>query len=267
VLQLVHTPHAAAAQAGGAPAEWGEFLHRPGEIFTEFEAIREEIECETNRGIGNNKGVSDKQIRLKICSPHVLTMTLVDLPGVTRVPVGDQPADIEQQIREMILSYIRRDSCLILAVSPANSDLANSDALTLSRLVDPDGRRTIGVITKLDIMDRGTDACAYLRGEVVPLRLGYIGVVNRCQQDIAQRRSIREARASEQDFFRHNSAYSEVASKCGTEALGWAVSRILADHIADLLPALQDKIVSRRNEAARELAALGNGRPEDPGDY
>jgi dynamin 1-like protein len=266
VLQLVHTPHNQLANHGGhgPPMEWGEFLHRPGEIFTEFEAIREEIECETNRGTGTNKGVSDKQIRLKICSPHVLTMTLVDLPGITRVPVGDQPPDIENQIREMILSYIRRESCCILAVSPANSDLANSDALMMSRLVDPDGRRTIGVITKLDIMDRGTDACTYLRGEVVPLRLGYIGVVNRCQQDIAQRRSIREARASEMEFFRHHPAYAEVAAKCGTEALGWTVSRILADHIADLLPALHDKIVSRKNEASRDLAALGDGRPEDP---
>ena len=264
VLQLVHTPYQHASHHNQAPMEWGEFLHRPGEIFTEFEAIREEIECETNRGIGTNKGVSDKQIRLKICSPHVLTMTLVDLPGITRVPVGDQPADIEKRIRDVILSYIKRESCLILAVSPANTDLANSDALTLSRLVDPDGKRTIGVVTKLDIMDRGTDAVAYLRGEVVPLRLGYIGVVNRCQQDIAQRRSIREARASEAEFFRHHPAYAEVIDKCGTEALGWTVSRILADHIADLLPALSDKIATRRAEAQRELVSLGEGRPEDP---
>ena len=269
VLQLVHTPYQHASHHNQAPMEWGEFLHRPGEIFTEFEAIREEIECETNRGTGTNKGVSDKQIRLKICSPHVLTMTLVDLPGITRVPVGDQPADIETPRRivdpDMILSYIKRESCLILAVSPANTDLANSDALTLSRLVDPDGKRTIGVVTKLDIMDRGTDAVAYLRGEVVPLRLGYTGVVNRCQQDIAQRRSIREARASEAEFFRHHPAYAEVIDKCGTEALGWTVSRILADHIADLLPALSDKIATRRAEAQRELVSLGEGRPEDPG--
>jgi|MDSW01.1.fsa_nt_gb dynamin 1-like protein len=263
VLQLVHTPYHHGNHHNPTPPEWGEFLHRPGEIFTDFEAVREEIEAETNRGVGTNKGVSEKQIRLKICSPHVLTMTLVDLPGITRVPVGDQPADIENQIREMILSYIKRESCLILAVSPANSDLANSDALTLSRLVDPKGKRTIGVITKLDIMDRGTDACAYLRGEVVPLKLGYVGVVNRCQQDIAQRRSIREARQSEAEFFRHHPAYAEVAANCGVEALGWNVSRILADHIAELLPALQDKIASRRCDAARELAALGEGRPED----
>ena len=264
VLQLVHTPYSHASHHERAPAEWGEFLHRPGEIFTDFEAIREEIEAETDRGVGSNKGVSEKQIRLKICSPHVLTMTLVDLPGITRVPVGDQPVDIEKQIREMILSYIKRPSCLILAVTPGNSDLANSDALTLSRLVDKEGRRTIGVITKLDIMDRGTDALAYIRNEVVPLRLGYVGVVNRCQQDIAQRRSIREARASEAEFFRHHPSYAEVAAHCGTEALGWTVSRILGEHIAELLPALQDKLAARKNEAARELASLGDGRPEDP---
>ena len=264
VLQLVHTPYSHASHHERAPAEWGEFLHRPGEVFTDFEAIREEIEAETDRGVGSNKGVSEKQIRLKICSPHVLTMTLVDLPGITRVPVGDQPVDIEKQIREMILSYIKRPSCLILAVTPGNSDLANSDALTLSRMVDKEGRRTIGVITKLDIMDRGTDALAYIRNEVVPLRLGYVGVVNRCQQDIAQRRSIREARASEAEFFRHHPSYAEVATHCGTEALGWTVSRILGEHIAELLPALQDKLVARKNDAAREMASLGDGRPDDP---
>ena len=265
VLQLVHTPyHPGTSHHERAPSEWGEFLHRPGENFTDFEAIREEIELETDRGVGSNKGVSEKQIRLKICSPHVLTMTLVDLPGITRVPVGDQPIDIEKQIRNMILSYIKRDSCLILAVTPGNSDLANSDALTLSRAVDPEGKRTIGVITKLDIMDRGTDACAYLRGEVVPSRLGYVGVVNRCQQDITQRRSIREARASEMEFFRHHPSYQEVANVCGTEALGWTVSRILGEHISELLPMLTDKIVARRNEAQRDLQSLGDGRPDDP---
>lgn len=69
----------------------------------------------------------------------VLNLTLIDLPGLTKVPIGDQPADIEQQIRQMIMTYILKDSCLILAVSPANSDLANSDALKLSKDADPDG--------------------------------------------------------------------------------------------------------------------------------
>jgi dynamin GTPase len=70
----------------------------------------------------------------------VLNLTLIDLPGLTKVPVGDQPLDIEQQIRDMILTFINRETCLILAVTPANSDLATSDALKLAREVDPQGR-------------------------------------------------------------------------------------------------------------------------------
>ncbi|KAM0839058.1 hypothetical protein ACQ4PT_060552 [Festuca glaucescens] len=173
VLQLVRH---------SAPEEWGEFLHAPGRRFHDFEHIKREIQSETDKEAGGNKGVSEKQIRLKIFSPNVIDITLVDLPGITRVPVGDQPSDIESRIRTMIMQYIKHPSCIILAVSPANADLANSDALQLARLGDPDGSRTIGVITKLDIMDRGTDARNFLLGNVIPLKLGYVGIVNRSQE-------------------------------------------------------------------------------------
>lgn len=97
------------------------------------------LQAETDRELGTNKGISEKQIRLKIFSPNVLNITLVDLPGITKVPVGDQPNDIEARVRTMILSYIKHDTCIILAVSPANADLANSDALQMARIADPDG--------------------------------------------------------------------------------------------------------------------------------
>lgn len=69
----------------------------------------------------------------------VLNLTLIDLPGMTKVAVGDQPVDIEHQIREMLMQFITKESCLILAVTPANSDLANSDALKIAKEVDPQG--------------------------------------------------------------------------------------------------------------------------------
>ena len=69
----------------------------------------------------------------------VLNITLIDLPGLTKVPVGDQPADIANQIREMIFSYIERETCLILAVTPANIDIATSDALMVAKQADPEG--------------------------------------------------------------------------------------------------------------------------------
>lgn len=70
----------------------------------------------------------------------VLNLTLIDLPGITKVPVGDQPQDIEYQIKDMILQFISRESSLILAVTPANMDLANSDALKMAKEVDPQGK-------------------------------------------------------------------------------------------------------------------------------
>lgn len=133
--------------------EYGEFLHAKGKTFQVGEEIRHEIEAETDRITGSNKGISSSPINLKIYSPHVLNLTLIDLPGLTKVAVGDQPVDIEDQIRGMIMEFICKESCIILAVSPANSDLANSDALKLAKEVDPEGLRTVGVITKLDLMD------------------------------------------------------------------------------------------------------------------
>lgn len=97
------------------------------------------VQAETQREAGCNKGVSDKQIRLKICSSNVLNMTLVDLPGITKVPVGDQPSDIEARIRKMIMAHISQENSIILAVTPANSDLATSDALQMAREADPTG--------------------------------------------------------------------------------------------------------------------------------
>lgn len=83
---------------------------------------------------------------LCVCIFSVLNLTLVDLPGITKVPVGDQPADIEYQIRDMIMQFICKENCLILAVTPANTDLANSDALKLAKDVDPQGKPPLSLI-------------------------------------------------------------------------------------------------------------------------
>ena len=172
----------------------------------DFDAVRKEIEDETDR-VCPNKGVCNIPINLRIYSPIVLNLTLVDLPGMTKVPMGDQPPDIEMQIRNMLLQYITSENCLILAVSPANADLANSDALKIAKEVDPQGLRTIGVITKLDLMDAGTDARDVLENKLFPLRRGYIGVVNRSQRDIDGRKDIKAAMNEERKFFLTHPSY------------------------------------------------------------
>ncbi|CAN8276168.1 unnamed protein product [Cochlearia groenlandica] len=254
VLQLQQTK---SRSNGGSDEEWGEFRHIPKTRIYDFSDIRREIEAETNKLAGENKGVSDKQIRLKIYSPNVLDITLVDLPGITKVPVGDQPTDIEARIRTMILSYIKMPSCLILAVTPANTDLANSDALQVARNADPDGHRTIGVITKLDIMDKGTDARRLLLGKVVPLRLGYVGVVNRCQEDILLNRSIKEALSAEDKFFQSRPVYHGLADRLGVPQLAKKLNQILVQHIRVLLPDLKSRISNALVATAKEHQSYG----------
>jgi dynamin 1-like protein len=106
-----------------------------------------------------------------------------------------------------------------LAVSPANVDLVNSEALKLARQVDPQGKRTIGVLTKLDLMDHGTNALEILSGRVYPLKLGFIGVVNRSQQDIQGNKSLADALKAEAEFFKYHPAYRNMAHRCGTQFL------------------------------------------------
>ncbi|XP_051545871.1 dynamin-1-like protein isoform X2 [Myxocyprinus asiaticus] len=220
--------------------EWGKFLHTKNKIYTDFDEIMQEIENETERISGNNKGISDEPIHLKIFSPHVVNLTLVDLPGITKVPVGDQPKDIELQIRELILKYISNPNSIILAVTAANTDMATSEALKVAREVDPDGRRTLAVVTKLDLMDAGTDAMDVLMGRVIPVKLGLIGVVNRSQLDINTKKSVQDAIRDEHAFLQKK--YPSLANRNGTKYLARTLNRLLMHHIRDCLPELKTRI-------------------------
>ncbi|XP_067259383.1 dynamin-2 isoform X3 [Chanodichthys erythropterus] len=253
ILQLVNSK-----------AEYAEFLHCKGRKFVDFDEVRLEIEAETDRITGSNKGISPVPINLRVYSPNVLNLTLIDLPGMTKVAVGDQPTDIEFQIRDMLLQFISKENCLILAVTPANTDLANSDALKISKEVDPQGLRTIGVMTKLDLMDEGTDAKDILENKLLPLRRGYIGVVNRSQKDIDGRKDIRAALAAERKFFLSHPAYRHLAERMGTPYLQKTLNQQLTNHIRDTLPALRSKLQSQLLSLEKEVDEYKNFKPDDP---
>uniref|UniRef100_A0A8C5DB10 Interferon-induced GTP-binding protein Mx n=1 Tax=Gouania willdenowi TaxID=441366 RepID=A0A8C5DB10_GOUWI len=251
-------------QLMNCPTEHAEFLHCKGKKFVDFDEVRQEIEAETDRMTGANKGISPVPINLRVYSPHVLNLTLVDLPGMTKVPVGDQPADIEFQIREMLMQFVTKENCLMLAVSPANSDLANSDALKIAKEVDPQGMRTIGVITKLDLMDEGTDAKDILENKLLPLRRGYVGVVNRSQKDIDGKKDITAAMAAERKFFLSHPSYRHLADRMGTAYLQKILNQQLTNHIRDTLPGLRAKLQSQLLSIEKEVEEYKNFRPDDP---
>lgn len=255
ILQLVHLDK---APEKGKPQEYGEFAHKPGEIFTDFNKINDEIIKETDRVTGSGRNVSKDPIRLKLWSANVLNLTLVDLPGLVKVAIDGQPASIVQDIHDMVKSFVDRPECLILAVTPANADIANSDALRLAREVDPKGDRTIGVITKIDIMDKGTNAREVLENRIYPLKLGYIGVVNRSQQAINTKMPMEKARQLEREFFENHRDYSDLADHCGTKYLTTVLNRLLMDHIRTSMPALRHKIQTMLEDKLKELEGYGS---------
>ncbi|KAG6811322.1 hypothetical protein H0H92_007986 [Tricholoma furcatifolium] len=237
--------------------EWGEFLHLPGEKFYDFTKIRDEIVRDTEAKTGKNAGISPQAINLRIYTPNCPTLTLVDLPGLTKVPVGDQPRDIEKQIREMLMKYISKPSCIILAVTAANTDLANSDGLKMAREVDPDGQRTIGVLTKIDLMDAGTDVVDILAGRVIPLRMGYVPVVNRGQRDIESSKPINQALEREREFFENHTAYKGKSAYCGTPFLARKLNMILMHHIKANIPDMKTRVSQLQQKFNAELLSLG----------
>jgi len=236
--------------------EYGEFLHKPGEVFYDFNEIRNEIERHTDETCPN-QNVSAEPIRLKIVSPDVLTMTLVDLPGLTRNPVGGQSETIVEDIKAMVETYIKNENCIILAVSPATDDMANSEALAIARKYDPQGTRTVGVLTKLDLMDAGTDAVEMLQGRVYPLKLGYVGVVNRSQKAIKDKVLMKVAHAEEKKYFESSPSYMHMASRMGTAYLSKTLNKVLVAHIKEKLPGIRSKITSMAAAKEDELQALG----------
>lgn len=238
--------------------EWGEFLHIPGRRFYNFLDIRKEIENETSRIAGKNKGISRLPINLKVYSPKVLNLTLVDLPGITKVPIGDQPTDIEKQIRNLILEYIAKPNCIVLAVSPANVDLVNSESLKLARQVDPQGKRTIGVLSKLDLMDQGTNALDILSGKVYPLKLGFVGVVNRSQQDVQMNKTVEEGLNTEEEFFHSHPVYRTISNRCGTRYLAKLLNQTLMIHIREKLPDIKARLNTLMGQTEQELASYGD---------
>ncbi|CAE5957950.1 unnamed protein product [Arabidopsis arenosa] len=167
--------------------EYAEFLHAPKKRFADFAAVRKEIEDETDRITGKSKQISNIPIQLSIYSPNVVNLTLIDLPGLTKVAVDGQPDSIVQDIEYMVRSYVEKPNCIILAISPANQDIATSDAIKLAREVDPTGKRTFRVATKLGIMDKGTDCLDVLEGRSYRLQHPWVGIVSRSQADINKR--------------------------------------------------------------------------------
>ncbi|XP_050958922.1 interferon-induced GTP-binding protein Mx-like [Labeo rohita] len=218
-----------------------------------------------NELAGNTVGISDELISLEISSPDGCDLTLIDLPGITRVPVHDQPDDIGDQIKNVILKYISKSETIILVVVPCNVDITTTEALRMAQHADPEGNRTLAILTKPDLIDKGaeTDVLKIVQGKVVPLSKGYIIVRCRGQSDINNKIPLDEAIDMEMEFFKNHRYFSSLLNddKASTQCLAKKLTTELVDHIKKSLPYLTEQIDTKKLGVRDALKKYDQGPP------
>jgi len=237
------------------PMESKEFTF-PNPQESEKTMVRDLIRKQTVERAGNDMGISDKPIWIRIFAPSLPNLTLVDLPGLTMVACTDrgQPKNIKEQIRGLVKEFITPHETTILAVMAARTDLETDLALDLIKEVDPEGQRTVGIITKLDLMGERSHVGHYLEGEIskdLQLRHGYFGVVN-----------VND----ESDFFKSHRVYSHqrYRERVGIDNLSKSLSGILVSGIRNYLPQILQQVKEKLRETRDILNDMGSGVPTTP---
>jgi len=221
--------------------------------------IRENIEEFTKKYAGQDKGISFKEIVIKIVSQDVPNLTLIDLPGLVMVACTDQgqPEDIKEQIRELIKHYIIQENTIIMGVLPARCDIEVDSALELIKQYDPKGERTIGILTKIDLMNENSDISNYLTNDIsndLKLHYGYFAVKNKNKPEL----TYKQNNVLECEYFNNHSIYSKLdKSKMGITNLSIYLSNILLGQIKKLIPNIQSQLVEKLMIVNKELDKLG----------
>ena len=242
---------------------WAKFEERNNTNFTDFTKVKQTIEELTSEVCGKEKNIVDKPILTVHCKTCP-DLTLIDLPGITRVPIGTQPKNIEEITRNIATKYINNPLTIILCVIAANNDIATSDGLKLAKEIDKSGKRTLGVLTKLDIMDEGTDAEKTILNKEIELKLGYIGIINRSKKDLDNKLSMEDISKKEKGFFKTHRIYKYMNPELfGTEALIKKLTAIYFEKIAESLPKVIKSIDTNIKKIEEELGELGEPIPED----
>lgn len=257
-LTLVNTPD--------VQAEYGEFPAIGLGKITDFSHIQKTL-TDLNFAVPAADCVSDDPIQLSIYSPNVPDLSLIDLPGYIQVVGQDQPLELKQKIADLCDKYIQPPN-VILAISAADVDLANSTALRASRRVDPRGERTIGVITKMDLVDPSRGV-SILKDQKYPLRLGYVGVVCRAPQTTTSLFSkgsgniTNAITKNENAYFSSHplqfGQHSDIA--VGTSTLRKKLMHVLEQTMAASLQSTSEAIHQELEEATYEFKVQYNARP------
>ncbi|KAI1694663.1 dynamin central region domain-containing protein [Ditylenchus destructor] len=240
-----------------ADQDWVVFEHKPHEPFTDFAKVRDEIQAQFEE-VQNDKSIktiSSVPIILNIYSRNAVDITLVDLPGLIAIASDNHSKTLKKEIEDLVDKNIKPDNTLILAVCPANQDLNTVMALSRVKDVDPDHKRTLMVLTMIDIMNDGTDAVAVLNGDKMRFSLGIVGVINRSQLENDKNLTSKECLEKEQSFFSKD-PYAKFKDQSGIEYLCHIVNKILVDKIKETLPREEAAITKMIHDKEKELEKL-----------
>ncbi|KAF3016208.1 hypothetical protein E8E14_011359 [Neopestalotiopsis sp. 37M] len=210
----------------------------------------------------HSKRFSSDVLRIEVTGPTQPNLTIVDLPGLFCAGNKDQTANDAGIVSKLVQSYMTNSLSIILAVVSAKSDFALQEVTQLARKIDPHGTRTIGLITKPDTLDVGSDSeRAYLdlaQNRDVTFRLGWHVLRNR---DYKSRDSTNEERDQAEVSFFSQGVWAAVARKNkGVAALRYRLSEILTNHILKELPVLLQSVETELKECSIELNKLGKPR-------
>ncbi|OHF03213.1 dynamin family protein [Colletotrichum orchidophilum] len=213
----------------------------------------------------SNRGFCKDVLRLEVEGPNLYPLTLVDLPGIFHTATAKQSAEGRTTVMELVESYMEKKNSIILAVISANNQLANQRVLEEAAKHDPARKRTLGVITKPDLLHPGSpNELEYLqiirgREAVHNLQLGWHVVRN--LPDYGTSEVDHDSRdVVERKFFESGSWASIPAIHRGISTLRKRLSHVLHDQIKKNLPGVLEEIQGKLAENETELARLGQAR-------
>ncbi|XP_053505838.1 interferon-induced GTP-binding protein Mx1-like isoform X2 [Ictalurus furcatus] len=213
-------------------------------------------------------GMSDELISLEVTSTNAPDLTFIDLPGIVRVPVEGQPEDIGEQIKSLMKKFITKQDTIILVVVPCNVDITTTEALKMAQKIDLLGERTIGILTKPDLVDKGKEdeVVSVINNDIIFLTKGYTVVRCQGQQEVVDRISLYEAIEKEKHFFIEHPHFRMPykAGKATIPKLAENLTLELVLHIEKSLPQLKEQIQLMLAETQTELDRYNSGPPTDP---
>jgi len=238
--------------------DYCEFFLKPNEKIKDFSKVTKEIISQTEKIAGKEKLISDKPIIMKIFSSKLIDLTLVDLPGLVKVPLKGQPDNIDSQIKKIVLDFISNSNSIILAITPSNVDISNSDSLKIAREVDPYFTRTLGVISKVDLVENYLEFVNIIKNNVYPLKYGYIGVICRTTKENLNNKSLDNQIKDEEDIYKEINEYSEILNNLGIKNLTNKLKDLLTEKIKLSIPTIKENLNNIIFKKQKELNELGD---------